>query len=64
MVLRHKKCTDLMRGISFWWCEGRPKRTHNPEGNCQRCLDPFHDDPMTVIDLCQKKMVPGLCAID
>ena len=20
-----------------------PKRTHNPEGNCQRCLDPFHD---------------------
>src|SRR5215470_12457134 len=24
-------------------CEGRPKRTHNPEGNCQRCLDPFHD---------------------
>jgi len=24
-----------MRGISFRWCEGRPKRTHNPEGNCQ-----------------------------
>src|SRR5215471_5204866 len=32
-----------MRGISFGRCEGRPKRTHNPEGNCQRCLDPFHD---------------------
>src|SRR5215469_15641876 len=32
-----------MRGISFRWCEGRPKRTHNPEGNCHRCLDPFHD---------------------
>src|SRR5262249_20897066 len=23
--------------------EGGPKRIHNPEGNCQRCLDPFHD---------------------
>jgi len=29
--------------ISFRWCEGGPKRTHNPEGNCQRCFDPFHD---------------------
>src|SRR5262252_5668749 len=43
MVLRHKKCADLMRGVSFRWCEARPKRPHNPEGNCQRCLDPFHD---------------------
>src|SRR5262249_19672645 len=41
--LRHKKRADLMRAISFRRCEGRPKRTHKPEGNCQRCLDPFHD---------------------
>jgi hypothetical protein len=24
-------------------CEGRPKRTHNPELAARRCLDPFHD---------------------